>query len=567
MSLLALPPSLPPATDDPARERALRAAREEYVWDWSWPPGCATLRRLPRRDGYGLEFIAKIAELQLRVKLNHAALAIEGAEDVIGSLSPGRRALGGIELGPDAYLGVPRTHPESIGEYARYFARLPAPDLVARLAANPGDADLLFAWQRVAGANPMSLRRITSLPEDLAYDPARWAPTLGAGSLAERMDAGRAFAVDYGFLHGVTTNRYLGRQKYLSGARAIFATVDGPLRPVAIQLAPGGRVFYPNDGVAWAMARFAFNVADANVHETMEHLGSTHMVMEALGIAARRQLAEVHPLRRLLEPHLVGTFAINESAKTNLIAPEGAIDRVFAARIDLAAGLVRKALDGFSLQDRAPDLELRARGLDDRDALPEFPYRDDVTRVYPLVARFADDYVRAYYRDDAAVRGDRELRAWVDEVGSPIGGNLRGVRPVETVAQLATWMANAIHVGSAQHAAVNFPQYPCFGWAADTAGACWGPPPGDDPTQADLLALMPFRDCAMLQTDSVYILAGVQHTRLGEYVFGDAPADEAAARFARDLTVLDETIAREDVRRRAPYPFLRPSQIPASVNI
>lgn len=568
--LFSAPPSLPdPSGNDPERARALREARERYVWDWSWPPGCATLRRLPKPDAYPLDFVAKTAALQGRVIANRAALAIDGV-DFSKATSRGylSAAVSDLKVVAESLQdGAPRTHPEAIEDYARYFEELPAPALVGLLRERPQDADLLFAWQRVAGANPMSLHRITRLLEGFSLGEAHWSAVMGDGSLAQALDEGRVFAVDYGFLHGVTTNRYHDRQKYLSGARAVFATAPGPLRPLAIQLEPGGRVFSPRDGVAWEMARYCFNVADANVHETMEHLGATHLVMESVGIAARRQLAEAHPLRRLLEPHLVGTFAINESAKTSLIAPEGVIDRVFAARIDLAAGLVRASLDRFSLQDRAPSLELRARGVDDPETLPEFPYRDDVTRVYAAIERFVGQYVRVYYPDDAAVGADPELRAWVAESGSPIGGALCGVRPVETVDALATWMTNIVHVASAQHAAVNFPQYPYFGWGANTAGACWAPPPTQDATREDLLALMPYWDCLMNQTDTVFQLSGVHYNRLGDYSFRDPRADEAVARFAAELDALDRAIAESDAQRRAPYPFLRPSLIPSSINI
>jgi arachidonate 15-lipoxygenase len=191
--------------------------------------------------------------------------------------------------------------------------------------------------------------------------------------------------------------------------------------------------------------------------------------------------------------------------------------------------------------------------------------------VYGAIARFAEGYVRAYYPDDAAVARDPELRAWVAEVASPVGGALRGVRPVETVAALVTWLANIVHVASAQHAAVNFPQYPYFGWAANTAGACWGPPPRGTVDAGDAggaLSLMPPWDCAMLQSDTVYQLSSVYYNRLGDYGLHFEPrvADVVRA-FAKDLAALDDAIAAADAGRRQPYPFLRPSLIPASINI
>ncbi|MFO0627019.1 MAG: lipoxygenase family protein [Polyangiales bacterium] len=569
MTLIPELPSLPDADPLAARRaRSLADGRSTYAWDWSWPPGCATLRALPERDRYPVRFIADTASLQVAVRANRLALTLDGVERPARSPDPADPdPLNPHDLTDEIVRGAPTTHPASVDDYARYFVRLPVPASLTQRRANPADGDLQFAWQRVGGANPMSLRRCARLPDDLALPATLWDRVVGTRSLAATLDEGRLFEVDFTLLHGVATNRYLDRQKYLSGARGVFTSVKGPLQPVVIQLEPGGPVYAPGDGVAWEMAKYAFQVADANVHETMEHLGATHMVMEALGIAARRQLAPQHPLRLLLEPHLAGTFAINHSAKTSLIAPEGVIDRVFAARIDLAAGLVRASLDRFSLQDCAPAQRLVARGVHDRETLPENPYRDDIVRVYDAVAAFVDAYVRIYYPDDAAVQRDPELRAWVAEVGSPIGGNLRGVRPVERVADLVTWMANALHIASAQHAAVNFPQYDCFGWGANAAGACWAPPPGAHPTDADLLAQMPPWDCLMLQADTVYQLAGVYYGRLGDYALLDPRAAAAAASFQSALRDVERAIDADDAARARPYPYLRPSKIPASINI
>jgi arachidonate 15-lipoxygenase len=563
-------PSLPDQARDPeARAQELVQSQSEHEWDWSWPPGCATLREVPRGDRYTLRYVARIAELSLEIARNHSKLALQSARPA----GPPSLPASGDDLersffavAEDFHARAPRVRPASIAGYADYFATSPPPPLVVYEQQNPASADALFAWQRVAGANPMSLRRIAALPDDFPLTEAAWQRAIGGGSLAAALGAGEVYAVDHSILHGAPATRYLGRQKYLCGARAIFVARAGALGPVAIQLEPGGAVVTPADGVGWAAARYCFQVADANVHETMEHLGATHMVLEAVGVAARRQLASDHPLRRLIEPHIEGTFAINNSAKTSLIAPGGVIDRVFAARIDVAAGLTRAALDRVVLQDRAPALELKARGVDD-PALT-YPYRDDILAVYGAIRRFAEAYVRLYYRDDATVAGDPELRAWVAEVGSPIGGALKGIRPVETIGGLIEWMANIIHLASAQHAAVNFPQYPFFSWGANVAGAGWAPAPGPGASEADLLALMPPWDCLILQADTVFQLSGVYDNHLGDYpMFMDLEVGEVIRAFQRDLAAVEATLQQADQGRLLSYPFLRPSLIPASINI
>ena len=557
------------ASEFEPRQPTLAEAQDKYVWDWSWPPGCATLRKLPSDAGYSKETVLRVIELSAQIAANHAAVDLDGAASagpppIPASLEDVQKSL--FSVAEAFHAGAPRTRPETAARYADYFAVIKPPPLVVQQQQDPASTDALFAWQRVGGANPMSLRRLTALPEDFPLTEAQWQAALGVGSLAAALGAGHVFGVDFTVLHGAPATRYLGRQKYICGTRGVFTAVNKALRPVAIQVVPGGPVFTPADGTAWAMARYFLQVADANIHETMEHLGLTHMVMEAVGVSAYRQLLADHPLRRLLDPHLVGTFAINNAAKTSLIAPDGVIDKVFAARIDVAAGLVRNALDRFVLQDRAPAIELAARGVDDATVL-DYPYRDDVLLVYRATNDFVRAYIGLYYADDVTVAGDASLQAWVAEVGSPIGGALRGIRPVRTVSALVEWMTNIIHIGSTQHAAVNFPQFPFFSWGVNVAGACWGPPPTGPVNDSDLLALMPPWDCLFLSSDEVYELAGIHFTRLGDYSFSDPKAAPVVRDFQVALKSIEETVAARDSTRLLTYPFLRPSLIPASINI
>ena len=568
------------ATTLQTRQDKLAQAQATYEWDWSWPPGCATLSELPVCEKYPPDFVALITSVSILMAKNHAATTIAQAllagpsALALPPLPPPPHPTSADDLHANLFAAAqafhqhhgPRDRPATPDGYAAYYATIQQTPIVTRQLKDPACTDALFAWQRVAGCNPMSLRQIKALPADLRLSEDDWKAVVGTGSLAAALDNGQVYAVDFTMLHGVPATRYLGRQKYVCGARGIFTTRERSLVPVGIQLEPGGPVITPRDGTKWAMARYFLQVADANIHETMEHLGRTHMVMEAVGVSAHRQLDGDHPLWLLLQPHLIGTFAINASAKTGLIAPKGVIDQVFAARIDVAASLVRLALDGFVLQDCAPTKEIAARGLNDVAAI-DYPYRDDILPVYRAIERFVRSYILVYYPDDATVGADTELAAWVDEVGSPIGGALRGIRRVETVDGLVEWMANIIHVGSAQHAAVNFPQFPFFSWGASVGGAAWGPPPGHHVTEDNLLALMPPWDCIFLQADTVFQLASVHYTRLGDYTFQDTRLSHVVAAFQADLATIDAEIETRDASRFLTYPFLRPSLVPASINI
>lgn len=579
-------PVLPQNDVDPtARGRALTAKRDRFVFAFDWPPLVATLAALPLHEEFSPGYIAKVELAQLRIAANHAAIGMK-QQGLRGAL---RELIEGLELAnPKSSLFAsavkaaehsPRSRPDHYDEYHRYFARFEEPPLLAALRRRPQDADLFFAWQRIAGANPMMIERISAIPDDLEVDQAVFART-AVGQLDGALAEGRIYLADYRVLAGVRTGLHVDMPKYLSAPKALYVVdhASQDLTPVAIQVTPTPDpehpVLTPADGWRWRMAKACAQSADANVHEAVVHLARTHMVMEAVGVSMHRQLAPNHPLYALLDPHLELTFAINNAAKSTLIGPGGVVDTIFAATINDTVELVQRGLSSFVLQDFVPQRVLAARGVDDTDVLPVFPYRDDLLSLWGPVHTFARDYVALYYTDESSVQGDQELAAFVAELGSPEGGRLSGIRPVQTRAELAELLAVCVLIASAQHAAVNFSQWPYMSVAGNMPGAIWAPPPGVDTpdTEAAWMQRLPPWDAVMLQGDVAWQLTQVRMNTLGYYDrrdFRDPRVQPLLANFRDDLEQAERTIDERELsgRRLLPYPFLKPSQVPASIHI
>jgi arachidonate 15-lipoxygenase len=137
--------------------------------------------------------------------------------------------------------------------------------------------------------------------------------------------------------------------------------------------------------------------------------------------------------------------------------------------------------------------DLRARGVDDIDQLPDYPFRDDALLIWNAINQWVGEYVAVYYTSDSDVTGDYELKAWATELA--LSGKIKGFRAIATRGQLVTVVTAIIFNASAQHAAVNFPQSSIMTYAPFSAGTGGAPAPtgAAGQTQASWSQLLPSR--------------------------------------------------------------------------
>jgi arachidonate 15-lipoxygenase len=450
---------------------------------------------------------------------------------------------------------------------------------------------------RVAGPNPTLIQRATALPAKFPLSDAQYRQVMGAGdSLADAAASGRLYLLDYEGLGDMAPAgpqaKPLTGTGYIHAPIALFARpkTGRSLVPVAIQcaqeptLAP---IFLRVDDTAnaeawwaWQSAKTAVQVADFNYHEMFVHLGRTHLMSEAFAMATQRQFATAHPLSRLLSPHLEGAMFINEAATLIIMAPLTTGDVILAAPIETLQSACGRDRLAYDFQDRMmlPN-DLRTRGVDDTAALPDYPYRDDGLLVWNAIAQWVGDYVATYYLSDGDVTGDYELKAWATELAT--SGKVHGLRPITTRAQLVDVLTAIIFNASAQHAAVNFPQYSVMTYAPFSAGTGGMPAPTGSAGQSEASwsQMLPSRLAAQEQILLFHILGGVYYRPLGEYkdnAFPHLPVliDPAIAgpggpleRFRNALAAIEVTIRQRNTTRTRPYEHLLPSRIPSSTNI
>jgi arachidonate 15-lipoxygenase len=471
----------------------------------------------------------------------------------------------------------------SVYDYVSEFQTFRLPEI-----ASVYQDDAIFAWMRVAGPNPLVLKRVASPGASFPVTDAQYRSVMGEGdSLASAGKEGRLYLADYKALSQLVPGTAPDQQKYVEAPLALFAVpaAGAPsrlLRPVAIQCAqaPGAAspIFTPSDGVAWEVAKLHVQVADGNFHELISHLGQTHLVLEAFAMATPRQLAPEHPVNVLLTPHFQGTLAINNAAEADLIAPGGPVDNLLAGTIASSTQLAVDAVLSYSVNQQFLPVALAHRGVDDPSTLPSYPYRDDATLLWGAIHTWVSRYLAVYYTSDADVLGDYELQHWIAELSSPSGCGLKDIGEdgaIRTVAYLADLLTHVIFTASAQHAAVNFPQSSLMSFTPALPLAAYAPAPSITAglPSSEIFQHLPPLQQALLQLNVMMLLGGVYYSRLGDYdrnipgaYFTDARVREPLEAFQRELMEIEATIGKRNLQR-FPYVVLLPSQIPQSINI
>ncbi len=582
-------PTLPQdAKDAPARRAALELARQRYRYSYVYPPGAAWADELPAGEGYSIGYVADYVMIEATLKANHVAAELGGLEEFSAkqhqeeraSLSPEGLGEALFDVGASLAREMARTRLASVDEFATFFEIIEAPPMLKKYQGTPAEQDELFAWQRLAGANPMVLEGIERLPERMPVTKDHFRAAVGEGDTLEAALAeGRLFVADYRHMDGLPSGKNGETQKYLYAPIALFVRPKAgtaALLPVAIQCgqAPGGAfpIWTPKDGARWKMARTIVQICDGNDHETRQHLGKAHGVMEAVVLAAMRNLPPQHPLHVLLTPHFETTLQINHSAKNSLIAPNGGVDHVLAGTLEASVQLTALGLGELRLDQAAFPRQLAARRVADTSALPRFPFRDDGLEIWGAIAKYVGEYVEVYYADDAAVGADSETAAFFAELGSQDGGRIGGVPIPATRAQLAELVSAIVWTASAQHSALNYAQFPYMGMIPNLPGAGYAPAPTAKTADVEqsFVDLLPPLDIAAEHFTLAYELSNIRRNHLGKYPllhFLHPPAKAVADRFAKHLADLELLIGARDGGRFLPAPCLRPSLIAASIHI
>ncbi|XP_059628850.1 linoleate 13S-lipoxygenase 2-1, chloroplastic-like [Cornus florida] len=481
-----------------------------------------------------------------------------------------------------------------------------------------------FSRQILAGINPYTIKLVTEWPLKSKLDPKVYGPPEsaitkelvereigGICTIEEAVEKKRLFMLDY---HDLLLP-YVNKVRALSpsfkttlyGSRTLFfLTHDGTLRPLAIELTrppadgkPHWRQVFTPDWTAtgcwlWRLAKAHVLAHDSGVHELITHWLRTHACVEPYVIATNRQLSAMHPIYRLLHPHLRYTMEINALARNFLISGAGIIESSFSPG-KYSMELSSAAYDQqwrFDLQALPADLINRGMAVEDPSAphglklaIEDYPFANDGLLLWDAIKQWVTEYVNFYYPKASLVESDEELQAWWTEIKTVGHGDKKeGWPELKTPEDLIGILTTMIWVPSGHHSAVNFGQYDYAGYFPNRPSIARQNMPTEEPTEEELNFFMEKPDVTLLMTFPSQVQAAIvmaildvlsNHSPEEEYIgekpeaaWAEEPAINAAfERFNGEMRklegIIDSRNIDKNLRNRngagvVPYELLKP---------
>ncbi|KAM8860360.1 polyunsaturated fatty acid 5-lipoxygenase [Spinachia spinachia] len=469
------------------------------------------------------------------------------------------------------------------GDFERIFVRIK--NTISEYVLRHWKEDFMFGYQFLNGCNPVVIQKCTKLPEKFPVTNEMVSVSLERGlTLEQEIEAGNVYIVDYEVLEDIRPNctdpctlQYLAAPICL-----IYKNIENKILPIAIQLGqtPGKNnpIFLPTDAqYDWLLAKIWVRSSDFHHHQTITHLLRTHLMTEVFAVAMYRQLPAVHPVYKLLIPHIRFTMAINTKAREQLICECGLFDKANATGGGGHVQMIQKTMKSLTFRSLCfPDM-IKARAVDDKEELPTYFYRDDGYQVWEATKSFVSDVVHIYYTSDETLQKDEEIQAFVKDVcsfGMQDFDQCEFPKSLNSREALIEYLTVIVFTASAQHAAVNFGQYDWYSWIPNAPSTMRRPPP----TQKGLanvnvvIESLPDRGRSSWHLGAVWALSQYQEGELylGMYPdehFIEKPVKAAMEKFRKQLAEISGSIKRRNEGKKLPYYNMSPDQIPNSVAV
>uniref|UniRef100_A0A8C7CRL4 Arachidonate 12-lipoxygenase, 12S-type-like n=1 Tax=Oncorhynchus kisutch TaxID=8019 RepID=A0A8C7CRL4_ONCKI len=468
---------------------------------------------------------------------------------------------------------------DDLEDFKRCFWKLKSP--IAEYCMEHWKEDWFFGYQCLNGSNPRMIQRCKELPGNFPVSG-----DMVQGSLAPRttldkeLKAGNIYLIDYAIMDGVPTNVIRGKPQYIAAPLCLlYEHPDQGLIPIAIQLGqtPGldTPIFLPNDPpLAWLLAKIWVRHSEFQVFQLLSHLLRTHLLVEVFCVATLRQLPAVHPVYKLLAPHLRYTLEINCRGRTQLVSADGIFKRVVSTGGEGLLVLSQREYKVLTYRSLQPCWDFQQRGA---TTLKDYFYREHSLMLWDAIHSFVSGMISVYYQCDSDVVEDPELQTWIKDIAEEgfVDVPTFGLsNELKNKAELVTLLSVAIFTSTAQHAATNNGQFDWCAWVPNTPCTMRHPTPTDKDavTMEMIMDSLPDVSQTCLEMAITWHLGRPQPDAvpLGQYpeqYFTEPQAQEVIDRFRKELKDIEEHILSQNQGLELPYLFLLPSRIENSITI
>ncbi|KAI9102900.1 hypothetical protein K1719_023339 [Acacia pycnantha] len=359
-----------------------------------------------------------------------------------------------------------------------------------------------FARQAIAGVNPVSIERLQVFPPISKLDPQVYGSLesalkeehildqINGMTVQQAIEENKLFILDYHDIYLPLLDKInaLDDRKSYATRTIFFLTPLGTLKPIAIELIlPSGtptsrskRVVTPaldaTTNWVWQLAKAHVCNNDAGVHQLVNHWLRTHCCLEPFILATHRQLSAMHPIFKLLDPHMRYTLEMNAQARQRLINAGGVIEASFTPGpycMELSSSAYKNSWR-FDMEALPADLIRRGMAKPDptqphglKLLIEDYPYASDGLMIWSAIESWVRTYVNHYYPSSSLICSDKELQSWYYEainVGHADLSNKTWWPTLNKPDDLVSILTTLIWIASAQHAALNFGQYPYGGY-------------------------------------------------------------------------------------------------------
>ncbi|XP_041815313.1 hydroperoxide isomerase ALOXE3-like [Chelmon rostratus] len=440
--------------------------------------------------------------------------------------------------------------------------------------------DDFFGYQFLNAVNPNVIKRCSVLPSNFPVTEQMVKPFLEKGSSLKReMEKGNILLCDFKRMDGMPVKGNNDEPLHATPGLCLFyMNPENKLMPIAIQLhqkpSKENPIFLPSDlETDWLLAKMFIKNADLMEHQAVYHFMSTHLLAEVFTVATLRSFPVIHPLYKLLVPHVRHTLQINTLARKSIFGPEGILS-TSSLGLEGMTGLLRRAVSELTYSSLCLPENIAARGL---QSIPNFYYRDDGLKLWNIINSFVKAIVEYYYPSDREVRKDTELQGWICEIFTHgfLGNKASGFpASFNTVKEVIKFITMVIFTVTAQHAAVNNGQFDYNSWAPNGTLLLHKPPPTTkgQSSMETILETLPNVGETVRFAAMVWILSDkyTDVILLGTYPeerFDEPAPKQAIKKFQAELSSLSEAITARNLQLEVPYIYMNPTQIENSVTI